>query len=116
MESKMSPCPSTDRLREIRDRTDESCPFLFTLLGMVAVAEGVLRAADGSQSEVDREEGNESSHTDGTLVALGAVALAQRLVASCLASARSERFTDMAAPDASSPAVRPEDVWYEALI
>ena len=112
----MSPLPSTARLREIRDRTDENCPFLFTLLGLVAVAEGVLRAADAREGgEADQRAGQDSNGDDGLLVALGAVALAQRLVAACESSARSELAGAAAVPDASNAAAESEEVWCETL-
>lgn len=111
----MSAFPSTDRLREIRDRTDESCPFLFTLLGLVAVAEGVLRAADAREDrEAGERGGGDPDGDDGLLVALGAVALAQRLSASCATSARSEPFAAVA--PAVSTVAESEDVWCETLI
>jgi hypothetical protein len=114
----MSAPPSTDRLRLVRERTDQSCPFLFTLLGLVAVAEEVLGAVGASDGRKDGEPGTNDAHAeDGLMVALGAVALAQRLIGSCAAAVRPDDAADAAAMESRGTALaESEDPWCQALI
>jgi hypothetical protein len=128
----MSSVPATtDLLLEIRDRTDESCPYLGTLLGLVALAEGVLRiaapkdgAACGAEEEatLDAVETSEDRRAQvaadaGLTIALGAVALSQHLVASCAAASRLEIAGEPATSEAVSAAGVMDDPWWcDALV
>jgi hypothetical protein len=114
----MSAFPSTDRLRQVRERTDESCPFLFTLLGLVAVAEGVLGAAGTSDGRQNAEPCVDDANVeDGLMVALGAVALAQQLIGSCTAVVRRDGAAGTTAAEGSRSALaESEDPWCGALI
>jgi hypothetical protein len=114
---------TTNLLLEIRDRTDESCPYLGTLLGLLALAEGVLRiAASGDNGatfdafEMRDEQAAAAAEDGGLTIALGAIALSQQLVGSCAAASRPKKASEPAAPEASSFTSAEDDPWCDALV
>lgn len=79
--------PKNEFLHWIRDHTDEDSPFLYMVLGLIALANGTLEAADpppGDGADVVRRERGEPLGEDlGLSIALGLVSLGRLLLATC---------------------------------